>query len=202
MDGRKFSKISLLFFAPLFWLFQPNFSHAAVIELSAMFAYTKSDYADGYKSLQRRYTGSMDFKFTSVSSLQFEYTDSVTESSYLTNIGTIIVYNTKVSVRERAKIYSFNWVQNLVPSKWLIQPYILFGGGRMDRSYKQDFPEFPGNSFEFKQRVTSGTAGAGLRVFLTKNMAIKSEVKTYVPDFRFSKWKENQLMSVGLSWLF
>lgn len=193
MDGKMILVI-------LFSLFSLN-AKAAVVELSAMAAYTKSDYGSEYKSLQRRYTGSVDFKFTSVSSIQFEYTDSVQKADFQTNVGTIIVYNTPVNVTDRAKIYSFNWVQNLVPSKWLIQPYVLFGGGRMDRRYKQSYPEFPNNTFEFTQRVTSGTAGAGLRIFLTRNMAIKSEVKTYVPDFSFSRWKENQLLSVGLSWL-
>jgi hypothetical protein len=41
-----------------------------------------------------------------------------------------------------------------------------------------------------------------LRLFLTKNMAIKSEFKTYVPNFHYKQWKENQNTSFGLSWLF
>lgn len=197
MDGKK-----ILFFAITSLLFLGNRAHSATIELSAMVGYTKSDYGQEYKSLQRRYTGSIDFKFTAVSSIQFEYTDSIQTAEYLTNVGTVIVHNTIVDVTDKAKIYSFNWVQNLVPSKWLIQPYFLIGGGRMDRSYKQVYQEFPNNSFEFSQRMTTGTGGAGLRIFLTRSMALKGEIKTYVPDFKFYRWKENQLLSIGLSWLF
>ncbi len=50
--------------------------------------------------------------------------------------------------------------------------------------------------------MTSGTGGVGLRLFLTKSLAFKAEMKTYVPNFQFSKWKENQMTSFGLSWMF
>ncbi len=176
-------------------------SHAAVIEVSGMIAYSKADFADGYKSMQRRYTSSVNFKFTSVSALEFEYTDSVTKVSYPTNVGTLLPYYTTEAITYKDKIYSFNWVQNLVSSKWILQPYLVVGGGRMTRKYSKEYPEF--NLGErVTQNVTTGVGGAGLRLFLTRNMAVKGEVKTYVPDFRFSKWKENQMFSAGLSWLF
>lgn len=174
---------------------------AAVVEVSGMVAYSKANFADGYKSMQRRYTGSLDFKFTAVSALQFEYTDSVTKVSYLTNVGTLLPYYTTEAITYKDKIYSFNWVQNLVSSKWIIQPYVVFGGGRMTRKYSKEYPEF-GLAERVTQNVTTGVGGAGLRLFLTRNMAVKGEAKTYVPDFRFSQWKENQMFSVGLSWLF
>lgn len=178
-------------------------SRAAVIELSGMLAYGKADFADGYKSTQRRYTGSIDFKFTSVSALQFEYTDSTTKVSYPINLSSMLITprTTTQAISYRDKIYSFNWVQNLVPSKWIVQPYVLLGGGKMQRRLTKEIPEL-GLSESEVQNVTTGTGGMGLRIFLTRNMAIKGEMKTYVPKFQFSKWKENQLFSVGISWVF
>jgi len=194
MDGRVFRIFLLILFLPIT-------ADAAAVEISGMLAYSKADFADGYKSVQRRYTASIDFKFTSVSALQFEYTDSVTKVSYLTNVGSLLSYYTQEAITYRDKIYSFNWVQNLVPSKWILQPYFLIGGGRLVRRYSKEYPEF-GLSTVVTQNKVTGVGGLGLRLFLTKKMAIKSEIKTYVPDFRFSKWKENQMLSVGLSWLF
>jgi hypothetical protein len=176
-------------------------AQAASIELSGLVAYGKTELAnEGYHSMQRRYTGTISFKFTAVSALEFEYTDSVTNYSYLTDVGQVFSHLTKEEITSKDKIYSFNWVQNLVSSKWLIQPYVVFGGGRMVHSYTQNFPEF-GYTGSVTQNVVTGTAGVGMRIFLTRNLAVKAEMKTYVPKFHFKAWKENQMLSVGLSWL-
>lgn len=177
-------------------------ARAAALELSAMLAYSKADFADGYKSVQRRYTGSIDFKFTAVSALQVEYTDSTTKVSYPTNISmnvTPVIINENTTYRD--KIYSFNWVQNLVPSTWLVQPYFVLGGGRMKRILFKEYSAYL-QPQTVEQSVVTGTGGLGLRIFLTKSMALKGEVKTYVPKFHFSGWKESQSFSAGLSWLF
>ncbi len=179
----------------------PLAANAAVVELSGMIALSKSEFADGYRSDTRRYTASIDFKFTSVSALEFEYMDSTTKTSFSTTLGNLLLRSTRQEVTYKDQVYSFNWVQNLVSSKWIIQPYIVFGGGRMVRHVKVDLPEYA-YSESTVQNVTSGTAGAGLRIFLTKALAFKTEAKTYVPNFQFAKWKENQMISFGLSWLF
>lgn len=196
MDGRttRFLIIAAAFFA------MPA-AKAAQVETSAMIAYSKSNFNDGYSSMQRRYTGTIAFKFTAISALEFEYSDSVSKVSYLTDIGTKLPSYTRLAYTYKDKVYSFNWVQNLVPSKWIIQPYLVLGGGKMQRRATEELPEL-GYSRTVTQNVTSGTGGAGLRIFLTRNMAIKLEARTYVPNFNFKKWKENQMTSAGLSWLF
>lgn len=193
MDGLKILILGLI----LSW----QSANAAVIELSGLMSYGKTDFADGYKSTQKSYTGSVDFKFTQVSSLQFEYTNRVTKVSYPVNVGINLPYYLSEATTYKDKIYSFNWVQNLVPSKWIIQPYFLIGGGKMRRELTREYPEL-GLKQTVIQHVTTGTGGVGLRLFMTKNMAIKGEMKTYVPKFSFSRWKENQQYSIGLSWVF
>jgi opacity protein-like surface antigen len=195
MDGRK---SLILLCAGLFLGASPV--RAAVVEVSAMYAYSKSEFED-YKGVQRRYTGSVEFKFTQVSSIQLEYTNSSSEYRTQTDIGTNMVYLTPLVTTYNDKIYSVNWVQNLVPAKWIVQPYLVLGGGKVARKVTQTRPEL-GKSQTDTQNSTTGTAGAGLRIFLLQNMALKTEFKSYVPDFRFSRWKENQMLSVGLSWLF
>lgn len=196
MDGR-----TARFLILLTGFFIPALSHAAQVELSGLVAYSKSNFSDGYQSMQRRYTTTVAFKFTSVSALEFEYTDSTSQASYFTDVGKYLSHLTRQHLTYKDKIYSFNWVQNLVSSKWIIQPYVVIGGGKIRRRYTEAFPEF-GYERTVTQSVTTGTGGVGLRLFLTRSMAIKIEAKTYVPSFNFKKWKENQMMSAGLSWVF
>ena len=199
MDGKTFRFLGLL--AISCSLFTPGAASAAVVEISGMIALSKSEFADGYRSDTKRYTGSIDFKFTPVSALEFEYMDSRTITSFSTTLGNLLLRSTKQEITYRDQVYSFNWVQNLVSSKWIIQPYFVFGGGRMVRHITIRLPEY-NYSENTTQNVTSGTAGLGLRIFLTKALAFKTEAKTYVPNFQFSKWKENQMLSFGLSWMF
>ena len=176
-------------------------AHAALIELSGLFSYGRSRLTDGYSSDQWRYSGSIDFRFTPVSSIQFEYMSSTTKVQYPVNVGVIIPQNTTEVNRYDDRVYSFNWVQNLVPSKWLVQPYLKAGGGKLHRVQTIEYPQYG-----LKQSVTSdvvtGVGGLGIRIFLTRSMAIKGEIVSYVPDFRFRLWKENQMFSAGVSWLF
>lgn len=196
MDGK-----TVRFLGLFLCLLTPGMAAAATVEISAMLALTKSEFSDGYKSESRRYTGSIDFKFTAVSAFELEYTDSTTKTSFTTTLGGLLLRPTRQEVTYKDQIYSFNWVQNLVSSKWIIQPYFVIGGGRMVRKVTISLPEVP-YSQNTTQNVTQGTGGVGLRIFLTKAMAIKAEARTYVPDFKFDKWKETQMMSVGLSWMF
>jgi hypothetical protein len=116
-------------------------------------------------------------------------------------VGAMLPYYTQEATTYRDKIYSFNWVQNLVSSKWIIQPYVVFGGGKMSRKLIKEYPEL-GLKDTAEENVVTGTGGVGIRIFLTRNMALKGEFKAYVPKFHFAQWKENQLLSGGLSWLF
>ena len=172
-----------------------------MVEISGMLAYSTSDFDDGYHSLQRRYTAQLDFKFTPVSALEFEYTDSITKISYPTTLGGYLLLPTRQATTYKDKIYSFNWVQNIVPSKWILQPYFVIGGGRMTRVVTVELPDIPYRQ-ESSQNVTTGTGGLGVRLFFTRSMAVKAEAKTYVPNFQFAKWKETQMLSVGVSWTF
>ena len=137
MDGksrfsaRKNQSLMLLALLPalLFW----EKANATTVEISGMIAYSTSDFADGYHSMQRRYTASADFKFTPVSAFEFEYTDSVTNINYTTDLGGYLPKGTKQQTSYKDIIYSFNWVQNLVSTKWILQPYLVVGGGRMNQ---------------------------------------------------------------------
>lgn len=166
-----------------------------------MASYAKSNLGNNYGSTQRRYSASIAYKFMSVSAIELDYMVARTTISTPTDVGQRFPYITTQVTTYDDEVYSINWVQNLVPSDWIIQPYFKFGGGKLRRKQRIEFPEF-GVKDERSQVVNTGVGGLGLRIFLTKNLAIKGEFTTYVPDFRFSGWKDSQMFSAGLSWLF
>src|SRR5262249_19773142 len=126
---------------------------------------------------------------------------ALTQYAYPSDLGGILKTPVKEETTYRDQVYSFNWVQNLVSTKWIIQPYFIIGGGRLQRKYTVELPDIPFTQ-ESTQNVITGTGGFGLRIFLTRSMALKGEVKTYVPNFQFAKWKDDEALSVGLSWTF
>lgn len=203
MDGRKPQKtIRFYLLAALAaQIFISTLSVAAIIETSFMANFDRAKFAGNYNTSQRRLTADLDFKFTAVSSIQIEYVDSVSKASYPTNVGTLLPHYTADNVTYQDRVYSVNWVQNLVPSKWVIQPYFKVGGGRMVRKYREELPEF-NYVTTASENIVTGVGGLGLRIFLTKNMAIKGEFSTYVPKFHYKSWKDNEQVSYGISWTF
>jgi hypothetical protein len=196
MEGR--SQLYLFLIIVLSLLF-PHKGFAGVIETSIMGSYNRSQPAEGYRSTKRSYTGSIDFKFTAVSAVQFEYTHATSVYTFPSTLGGLLGTAVTVTLRQEDQLYNVNWVQNLVPAKFLIQPYFKVGIGRLLHKERQDFIGIVETS---SQRYVNGVGGIGLRIFLTRNMALKGEFVTYVPDARFSKWKDNQNFSGGLSWVF
>ncbi len=176
-------------------------ARAAGIEISGMAAYSSANLGGGYSTLSRRYTATVDLKFTQVSAIEFEYTNSYSEYTSQNYLSGLVSTPIKEQEIYKDNIFSLNWVQNLVSTKWIIQPYFIIGGGRMNRHFTDSYPDVP-YSQSVSQNVFTGTGGAGLRLFLTRSMAIKIEAKTYVPNFQFSKWKDNEMISAGLSWAF
>jgi hypothetical protein len=190
----------LLFAYVFMWVASPA-AKAAQVEISGLVSYSNADFGGGFSSVERRYSGTVDFKFTAVSALEFEYTQSYSSYTSQSYLDGILVNPIKEIVSYNDTVYSLNWVQNLVSAKWILQPYFVIGGGRLIRHYSDSYPDVPFTT-TMSQNVFTGTGGLGLRLFLTRNMAIKGEAKTYVPNFQFSKWKQDEALSVGLSWTF
>ena len=179
-------------------------AQSAVIELTALAAYGRSRFADGYSSRQNRYTGSVEFKFTSISSIQFEYSQTTTKISFPVPTSLCSLLGSSCgseAITYLDQVYSFNWIQNLVPSKFIIQPYFKIGGGKLFRRQTTELTTLGIKQIN-TENVATGIAGLGIRIFLTRNMALKGEIASYVPDFKFAQWKDNQLFSTGLSWMF
>ena len=179
----------------------PATAAAAVIETSALVSYGKADLGNDVTTRQNRYTFSVAYRFTKVSALEVSYSQSRTKISTPLSLDSILFPTIQETITFDDQVYSLSWIQNLVSSKWIIQPYLKLGAGKLVRKKKAEYSTLLDSQEEI-QKSETGVAGIGLRLFLTKRMALKGEAITYLPEFRVSKWKESQQFSGGLSWLF
>lgn len=183
-------------------LLQPTIAPAGVFEISGTVAYSTSNLNSLSYSRQNRYSAELAWRFTQVSAIEISYMRSRTKIAQTIPLQSMLYPSITQTVLYDDHVYSASWVQNLVPATWILQPYFKIGGGRLNRKQKVDYsvPLIPNQ--EANQKVDTGVAGFGARLFLTKSMALKGEFVTYVPKYRFSKWKDAQMFSVGLSWIF
>ena len=194
-------KFSLLWMAIACLLSFPSATFAGALEISGTIAYGKANLGGNAYSRQNRYSGEIAWRFTKVSALEASYMRSRTKISQPINLDFLLFQTIHQAVTYDDHVMSLSWVQNLVPANFIVQPYFKIGGGRLLRRQTVEYSALFSKQ-EVTQKSDTGVAGVGLRIFLTKNMAIKGEVVTYVPKFRFSTWKDSQMFSVGLSWVF
>ncbi len=173
------------------------------VEISSMFSYGKSDLGNGAFTKQTRYSFSVGLRFTKVSAIEVSYLKSQTKNFSPDVLDSLVSEVIDQTLTYDDQVYSASWVQNLLSSKYILQPYFKVGAGRLIRKQRVDYTGIlASESTEAIQESVTGVAGVGLRLFLLKNMALKGEFVSYMPKFRLSTWKDSQLFTAGLSWLF
>jgi hypothetical protein len=190
---------SLIFICGL--LSMASDSQAGALEISGTIAYGKANLGKNAYSRQNRYSAEIAWRFTKVSAFEASYMRSRTKISQPISLDFLLFQTINQAVTYDDQVISLSWVQNLVPSSFIVQPYFKVGGGRLFRRQTVEYSALFSKQV-VSQKSDTGVGGLGLRIFLTKNMALKGEVVTYVPKFRFSTWKDSQMFSVGLSWIF
>lgn len=180
------------FFLSIIALFAP-LAHAEFGELgeiSAMGSYSKTSYSSYSYSTTRRYTATIGINITSVTEIEasYTYTDTfLNQDPYQTS-------------KTNEQILGLSLIQSLFPKKWFVQPYLKAGAAQYNRRQTgtlRGIPTVPSYS-----KSPSALLGGGLRIFFTKNFALRSELVTYLPDFHMSQAKDNFSIQVGFSFHF
>lgn len=202
MDGTRFALNRLAFaLVACIALLGAGAANAGVFEIGGTISYGRANLGRDAYTRQNRYTIDVAWRFTKVSAIELAYMRTRTKMSQPVYIDSVLFGTLQQSVTLNDQVYSASWVQNLVPANFIIQPYFKIGGGRLVRKQLVEYSNVIPKQ-EVSQETDTGVAGLGARFFMTKNMALKGEFVTYVPKFRFSQWKESQMFSVGLSWVF
>ncbi len=182
---RMIARIVLFFLVAASGLSSPD-AHADRFEVSAGFSFNRTNFSPGNYSWTRRLGGSIGFKFSALSSIEFALQD---------------VYDrTKIANFEdtyfRDQIYSVNWIQNLFTFA-SIQPYFKVGAGQLNREAGGEYA----NGASPNPRTDSVTAviGAGTRIYVTRGFGIRIEAMSYLTGGAISTYKDNVGFTVGAS---
>ncbi len=164
---------------------------AGSIELSAGFSYSRSNFNDQDYSWTRRLGGSIGFNLSEQTQIELSFQD--------------IVDRTKIEFFEDTvfhdRIYSANWVQALTGRSTPIQPYFKLGIGQLNRDATG---VYQGGLTRPPTQVDSltGILGAGMRVFFTRQLALRVEGTSYLTGGNIGSWRENFSVNFGLSFVF
>lgn len=201
MEGnRQKNRLFAIFILALFYIAGPR-AQAGQLELGGTIAYGKSNLGQGASSRTNRYTAELAWRFTRVSAIELSYMRGRTKFSQTVQLDSIVMSSINQSVTMDDYVISASWVQNFVPADFIIQPYFKIGGGRMVRKQRVVYSAI-WTPQEVNQKTETGVLGLGLRIFLTKRMALKGEFVSYMPRFHLSEWQDSQLFSAGLQWIF
>lgn len=161
-------------------------ARAELFELSSGFSFNRTNYSPGNFSWTRRLGGSLAFKFSPLSSIEFAMQDVYDRTRILGFEDTFF----------HDEIYSVNWVQNLFTFA-SIQPYFKVGAGQLNREAGGSYA----NGASPNPRTDSITAviGAGARVYVTRGFGIRIEAMSYLTGGSIATYKDNVGFTIGAS---
>ncbi len=160
-----------------------------VWESSVGFSFNKTTYSEGNYNWTRRWGASVGYHFTERSSVEIGFQDVVDRTKIVSYEDTTF----------HDQIYSLNWVQSFLPKTQPVQPYVKAGVAQLNREATGVYA----NGASPISRVDSVSAllGAGVRIYITRNLAIRTEATSYMPGGSIKVWKDNFAYTLGLSLL-
>lgn len=168
----------------------PSSAFAGFWETSVGFNYSRSEYSGGSFAWTRRTGVSLGYNFNDSSTMEVAYQKSFERNHYEGFEDSF--YDDKV--------YSVNWVQNILGKQSFIQPYFKLGVGQLIRN--ASIYDGVGRSQITKLKQVTGVIGAGMRLYLTKEFAIRIEGTSYLPKGHLEEWRDNFAFSFGVSLYF
>jgi len=158
-------------------------AEAGFWEASAGLNYSRSKYAGGSYSWNRRLGGSLGYKFSdSQKSYERNHYEGFEDSTY------------------EDQVYSVNFVWNILTKESMIQPYVKVGVGQLVRN--ASISNSSGQSQLQELQQLTGVIGAGFRFYLTKTTALRLEGTSYLSGAKLGTWKDNFGMTFGISLYF
>lgn len=180
----KCRSISVRIILSVLLLSSSSLAQAESIEASAGFSFNRSNYSEGNYSWNRRWGGSIGYKFSPVSSIEFAIQD--------------VMDRTRIAGYEDTsfhdQIYSVNWVQNLFTFA-SVQPYFKIGGGQLNREASGSYA----NGASPNPRTDSVTVvlGLGTRIYITRGFGIRAEATSYLTGGSIATYKDNVGLTIG-----
>lgn len=185
----RYLKILGLCLAP--WALLSQHAHAfPTVEISAMGSYSKSNLGGNSYETTRRYTGTLGVNILPITEIELSYTHT---HSFVNQdpVQTIDVVE---------QVLGLSVVQSLVPPDFWFQPYLKAGAAQYNR--RQSGTIYGVGTRTVEAKSPSALLGAGIRIFFFRNLSLKIEGVTYLPDFHISQGKNNFAIQGGFGWSF
>ena len=173
-----------------FIVLQPLSASAGTFELSAGGSFSQSDYGNGSFAWNRRIGGSVGYYFLSITEVELSFQDTLDRTK--------IVGYQDTTVHDM--MFGLSIVQSLVPKSFPVQPYVKVGGGQLIREAQGSYAGGAAPPANFG--TITVILGAGLKIYITRNFAIKGEATTYIAGAVLSTWKDNFGITGGISFFF
>lgn len=179
--------VGLLSLQPLAWVFWASPVQAGYTEVGGAFSYTRSNYAADSYSFTRRWTGSIAYHLSDVSSIELAYENAFERTKIVGYQDTIF----------KDKVYSASWVQALIGKKFFFQPFVKAGAGQLNREASGSYAG--GGSPPARVDSLTVILGGGVRIFLTEQIVLRVQVTSYLEAGRIKSYKDNVATSFGTS---
>ena len=184
-------KSALFFVLSLFFLIAQPSAWSGQIEISAGGSYNRSQYADADYSWTRRYGGTVGYGFFSdMAQIEFGFQDTL-DRTHITNYEDTTIHD---------RVYSLTYLQNFLSKNSFFQPFGKIGIGQLNRNASGTYAG--GTAPPSVVDSVTGVLGAGLRLYLLKNFAIRGEATSYLQGGRINQWKNNISSTLGVSYYF
>ncbi|MBI3535282.1 MAG: hypothetical protein HY072_07335 [Deltaproteobacteria bacterium] len=165
-------------------------SWSGAFELSSGFSYSRSYYSELSYSWTKRFGFAFGYFFYERSEVEIAYQDIV-ERNYISGFEDTTFHD---------RIYSVNLVQSFTGKSAAIQPYIKIGIGQLNRDAVGTY--IGGYAPPVSVDSVTGVLGVGLRLYVTRTFAIRSEATSYLAGGSVRNWKNNIVINFGLSVVF
>jgi hypothetical protein len=168
-----------------FWLL-PKDAAAGYFEFSGGFSFNRSNYSADSFTWSRHWGSSFGYHFTEHSGIEFSFSDTV-DRNKIDGIEDTTYHD---------QVYSVDWIQELTGKGYALQPYFKVGIGQLNRSAGGTYLGTAPTPV-FDQVI--GVLGAGLRLYVTRNVALRAEGTSYLSGGAIGSWKDNFNTSFGFS---
>lgn len=159
-------------------------------EISTGLNYNRSTYSGGSYSWTRRLGGSVGYNFSDSSSIELAYQKSRDRNHYEGFEDS--VYDDTVK--------SVNMTWNLLGKQAIVQPYLKAGIGQLNRRAQVTLSTTQSQNQSLDQ--VTGVIGGGIRLYLTKQFAIRFEATSYLSGAKIKTWRDNFGSTLGGSFYF
>ncbi len=155
-------------------------------DISTGLSFNRVQYAANSYSWTRRWGGSVGINFSASSGIELSLQD-LTERTYIPGYEDTTFHD---------QVMSVNWVQQLIGRGHALQPYVKVGVGQLNREGSGTYANGTGPG---ASGSLTAVTGLGMRVYLTRSFAIRTEATSYLTGGNIQTWRDNVGVTFGTS---